>query len=79
MGFSCYDLVYGRGTEGKEKVKNKKKLFAFPLPIILRTLVNIDPSLFKSKLLGSKRLSYTTMTFFDFYSKSVKISERKVE
>ena len=78
MGFSCYDLVYGRGTEGKEKVK-KKKLFAFPLSIILRTLVNIDPSLFKSKLLGSKRLSYTTMTFFDFYSKSVKISERKVE
>ena len=23
MGFSCYDLVYGRGTEGKEKVKKK--------------------------------------------------------
>ena len=77
MGFSCYDLVYGRGTEGKETVK--KKLFAFPLFAILRTLVNIDPSLFKSKLLGSKRLSYTTMTFLDFYSKSVKISERKVE
>ena len=77
MGFSCYDLVYGRGTERKEKVK--KKLFAFPLCIILRSLVKIDPSLFKSKLLGSKRLSYTTMTFLDFYSKSVKISERKVE
>ena len=70
-------MVYGRGTEGKEKVK--KKLFAFPLSIILRTLVNIDPSVFKSKLLVSKRLSYTTMTFLDFYSKSVKISERKVE
>ena len=78
MGFSCYDLVYGRGTEGKEKVK-KKKLFAFPLSIILRTTVTIDSSLSKSKLLGSKRLSYTTMTFLDFYSKSVKISKRKVE
>ena len=77
MGFSCYDLVYGRGTEGKEKVK--KKLLAFPLSIILRTTVTIDSSLSKSKLLGSKRLSYTTMTFLDFYSKSVKISERKVE
>lgn len=77
MGFSCYDLVYGRGTEGKEKVK--KKLFAFPLSIILRTTVTIDSTLSKSKLLGSKRLSYTTMTFLDFYSKSVKISEGKVE
>ena len=77
MGFSCYDLVYGRGTEGKEKVK-KKTVCLSPV-IILRTLVNIDPSVFKSKLLDSKRLSYTIITFLDFYSKSVKISEGKVE
>lgn len=70
MGFSCYDLVYGRGTEGKEKVKKKT---------VCLSPVYHSQDLSKSKLLGSKRLSYTTMTFLDFYSKSVKISERKVE
>ena len=75
----------GVASREKEKVKKntkqnkQKRLSAFPLSIILTTTVTIDSSLSKSKLLGSKRLSYTTMTFLDFYSKSVKISERKVE